>query len=238
MTYEVASVLCGGNGPQQSYYSDVNPNIYLDNAYDNSDNVVSPCHAYNELLRDNTADILMYIHDDVTIHDAQWVDRVMRIFRDRPRCVCVGLGGAWGLGHDDLYKTRFRMAHMARQGYASNQTDWKTHGTHEKGDKRVAVVDAFFLAVRTDFMGLVGGWPVGHLTHHCLDLWIACEAARHGREVWMTGVNCTHHGGGSSTKPMYKAAKWLQGRSLEQDHYRPHRWLYEEYKDVLPIRVS
>lgn len=237
MTYDVVSVLCGGNGPQQSFGADADPMLFLDGKYHNEKNTVSPCQAY-ELLRSNRTDVLMYIHDDVTIHDRNWRRRVTTIFKNQPDCVCVGFGGAEQLGHDDLYKTRYQIQHMARQNYMSNQTDWHVHGTQEKGDRQVAVVDAFFMAVRTDFLRLVGGWPVAHLTHHCLDLWLACEAARHGKEVWMTGVSCTHHGGGSSTKPAYQKAPWLQGGSLEKDHQNPHRWLYREYKDVLPIKVK
>ena len=238
MTCAVVSVLCGGQGPQQSFGADENPCLYLDNAYNNEDNVVSPCHAYDVLLHETSADVLMYIHDDVTIHERNWRSRVLAQFETRPDCVCVGFGGAPQLAHDDLYKTRYRIQNMARQGYMSNQTDWHVHGVQEKGDKRVAVVDAFLMAVRTDFLRGLGGWPVGRLTHHCLDLWIACQAARHKKEVWMCGVSCTHHGGGSSTKPTYGKAAWLQGGSLETDHSLPHRWLYSEFTDVLPIKVK
>jgi hypothetical protein len=56
--------------------------------------------------------------------------------------------------------------------------------------------------------------------------------------VWMAGVSCTHHGGGTSTKPSYAQAKWLQGGSLESDHQKPHEWLYREFSDVLPIEVK
>jgi len=119
----------------------------------------------------------------------------------------------------------------------SNQTDAQVHGERFTGCRRVAVLDAFLMAIRTDWLRSIGGWPTQHLTHHCLDLWLACEAARHNKEIWMTGVSCTHHGGGSSTKPIYKDAKWLQAGSMESDHILPHLWLYNEYRDVLPIII-
>lgn len=238
MTIDVVSVLCGGQGPTQSYVSDGRPLIELHNFCNNQNNGLSPCVCYNRLLYQSASDVIAYIHDDVTIHDPNWLGRVHSLFASNPECVCVGFGGATALGSPDLYKQRYQLSNMARRGYCSNQTDWQTHGSHEKGDKRVAVVDAFFMAVRTNFLRDLGGWPVDHLTHHCLDLWVACEAAHAKKEVWMTGVHCTHHGGGSSTKPAYQQAKWLQGRSLEQDHQRPHRWLYEEYSDVLPIEIK
>ena len=236
MMVEVVSVLCGGNGPQQSWHAG-DPMIQLDDEVDNRNNESSPTDCYAALLEASDADVLVYLHDDVTVHDSNWLNRITHLFNNS-ECVCVGFGGATQLGHDDLYKVGYRLPYMARQGYVSNQTDWQTHGGLEKGDKRVAVVDAFCMAVRTSFLAGVGGWPIKHLTHHCLDLWLACEAARAGKQVWMAGVSCTHHGGGSSTKPAYQRAKWLQGGSLESDHRLPHRWLYDEYRDVLPIKVK
>lgn len=228
----IASVSCGGPGlvlPGCSFPID---------SFDNKCNLFTPCEAYQQLFEARDPgieeDILIYVHDDVTIHDADWLDRVLEPFA-RPDCVTVGLGGALSLGHPHLYKKPYRLQDMARGGYRSNQTDWQTHGERETGSCRVAVVDAFFMAVRRDFLLRVGGWPVEHLTHHCLDLWLACEAARHRKETWMVGVSVTHHGGGSSTKPAYREAKWLQGGTLEGDHRQPHRWLYETYRDVLPI---
>lgn len=103
--------------------------------------------------------------------------------------------------------------------------------------RQCAVVEQFFMAVRTDWLKDKGGFPTDHLTHHCIDMWLACEAARDGKEVWQVGVSCTHHGGGSSTKPSYGEAPWLQGGSMERDHQIPHRWIYDEYRDVLPITI-
>ena len=53
----------------------------------------------------------------------------------------------------------------------------------------------------------------------------------------MTGVSCTHHGGGTSTKEAYQDAKWLQGGNTKADHELPHKWLFDTYRDVLPLRV-
>lgn len=214
----------------------------------NFGNVESPCSLYQDLLeRHDDAEILIYIHNDVTIHDPQWLNRVLKAFEpsifgamdDRyPNdVVAVGLGGATALGNKDLYRKKYSIWNMARHGYASNQTDAEVHGERFTGVRQVAVLDAFLMAVRVDWLRSIGGWPTKHLTHHCLDLWLACEAARHHKQIWMVGASCTHHGGGTSTKPSYQNAAWLQGGSLESDHQLPHKWLYQEYPDVLPIIV-
>lgn len=230
MTREIVSVYCGGAGL-------VVPNGERVRTLDNTDNKMSPCAAYQHLLQSSEVDVIIYVHDDVTIHDPLWLKKVMSLF-DNPSCVAVGLGGALSLGRRDLYRKPYDIWAMARGGYASNQTDWQVHGTHETKDRRVAVLDAFFMAVRCDWLRRKGGWPVAHLTHHCLDLWLACEVARDQKEIWMTGVDCTHWGGGSSVTDSYAKASWLQGGTMELDHQIPHRWLYETYRDVLPIEAG
>lgn len=233
---DIWSVTCGGPGFNQPV------NDYAIREWVNTNNRNTPCSCYQKILTEalshSPPDILVYAHDDVSINDSDWLDRVLQPFQLRDDCVAVGLGGALSLGHPNLYKRPYRLSDMARGGYRSNQTDWQTHGEQEKGACRVAVLDAFFMAVRRDFLLKIGGWPTKHLTHHGLDLWLACEAARHKKETWMVGVSCTHHGGGTSTKEVYREAKWLQGGSLERDHQQPHEWLYEAYRDVLPLRVK
>lgn len=240
---QVATVVCQGPGVVIPGVDDGTPgNLNLTRVL-NRGNKLSPCQAYQNVLTHFSCpiptppDILVMVHDDVTVHDDDWLPRVLELFSNS-ECVAVGLGGATHLGHPNLYKRPYRLQDMARGGYVSNQTDWEVHGGHEVGAKRVAVLDAFFMAVRTQFLLDVGGWPVQHLTHHGLDLWLACMAARHGKETWMTGCSVTHHGGGTSIKPEYGKAKWLQGGTLEKDHQSPHEFLYSEFRDCLPLDVT
>jgi hypothetical protein len=236
MTSDIGVVHCGSSKTKDCLETVALP-LYLDNTA----NEFSPCECYQDLYKMMALysnEIQIYIHDDVTLIDSQWRWRIEGLFKSRPECVVAGLGGAVALGHPDLYKKPYSIDRMARRGYVSNQTGWEVHGGCETGAKRVAVVDAFFMAVRTDFLRAAGGWPAGRLTHHCLDLWICCEAARRGKEVWMVGAEATHHGGGTSIGEKYLKAKWLQGGSVDEDHARPHRWLFDEYRDVLPIEVE
>lgn len=232
---KIITVLCGGKGlavPDRRSLARAGVQF---KTYDNKANLKSPSSWYNIALSDcYDADILVYTHDDLTIHDAHWLGSVTEHFMYDPNIVAVGLGGATGLGHPNLYKRPYRLDDMARQGYVSNQTDAETHGKRSNAVHRVAVLDAFFMAVRRDFLCSVGGWP-NALTHHCLDLWLACEAARAGKDTMVVGTSCTHHGGGTSIKPAYSKAQWLKGGTVQSDHTLPHKWIYENYRDVLPI---
>lgn len=230
MRYEIISILCGGKGFTAP------GDLAAYRQIDNRQNQKSPCALYQEALETSKSDILVYAHDDVLIMDPEWISKIDAVFIGED-VAAVGLGGATGLGNDDLYRKPFNIWNMARSGYCSNQEDAETHGARLTGFKRVAVLDAFFMAIRRDFLLSIGGWPVQHLTHHCLDLWLACEAARHNKKLWMAGIKCNHYGGGSSIKQSYQQAKWLQGGSTDMDHLIPHTWLHKNYRDVLPIKV-
>ncbi len=235
MTAQIGVVLCGDPFPRwvgKSLTQDISV-TWLDN----SDNLQTPCQCYQEILSTCTADILIHIHSDVTVHDPEWINRIMRLFENE-NCVAVGLGGATGLGTQDLYRKRFAIQHMIRTGYAGNQDDWPTHGTHFTGDRRVAVLEQFCMAVRVEWLRDRGGWPAGHCNHHMLDAWLACEAARDNREIWQCGVSCHHAGGQVSTSPLYREAKWLHGGTLEMDHIAPHLWIWDNYRDCLPLSVT
>lgn len=230
MKLEIAVVACGGPGLKIPGPDQVT-------MFDNQRNQFSPCQAYQKILEASDAEVLVYCHDDVTVHDSGWLGRIRGIFDSRSECVAVGLGGAVGLGTPDLYRKRFNIWNLARQGYGSNQDDAEVHGTRFTEDRRVAVLEQFCMAVRTDWLRKLGGWPVRDLRHHMLDGWIACQATRDGKEIWQAGVRCHHAGGASSTKEIYAKASWLAGGTLAGDHEVPHRWLAEEFRDVLPIRI-
>lgn len=248
LTHEIVTVACGGRGAHlrgghfefDSALDDTKELVPWDHPVreiDNRDNRRSPAECYQLALEQTGAEILIMVHDDLDVEDEDWLARVLRIFEDREDCVAVGLGGAPALGNLDMYRKPFALINMARRGYMSNATDAEVHGARFTGARQVAVIEQFCMALRVDWLRRRGGWPVERLTHHCLDLWLACEAARDWREIWMVGARLTHHGGGSSTGHGYAGASWLQGGTIAQDHQIPHRWIWDEYRDVLPLEV-
>lgn len=192
--------------------------------------------AMQRMYEELCGEIICYVHDDVSVYDDQWHERVEREFDD-PEVTVVGFGGATGIGVDDIYKTRYEITQLQRIGYASNQRDWAVHGTHETGAKDVAVVDGFFMAVRMSFLKEIGGWKWFPHRFHCYDTALCLMAHRKGYKVRMVGVDCTHHGASYSASPEYK--KWCleNGTTMEREHEEPHRWMYEFFRDELPLRV-
>lgn len=244
LSFEIATVLCGGPGLKLPPHTDKLTSAPLITRYDNRKNLKTPCQCYQDIylsalsLPQRIPDILIYAHDDAELFDPEWIPKLLAVFEGNPECVVAGLGGATELGREGLYKRPYRISDMARGNYVSAQRDWNIHGGLLSGDHGVVCIDAFFIAVRTEFLTMVNGWPVSHLSHHCLDLWICLEAARRRKQVRAIGIDCMHYGGGTSTKPAYRDAKWLQGGDMVGDHQEPHKWLHREYSDILPIRVK
>jgi GT2 family glycosyltransferase len=185
-------------------------------------------------------DVIVFMHDDVLIYDhlsSSWYEQVMAEFCD-PKVAIVGLGGASGIGLPDIYKIPYRTNQLQRIDYRSNQEDWEIHGGHGLGRRDVAVVDGFFMAVRTEFLNQIDGWAGFKHNFHMYDAYLCLMAARRGWKVRCVGVKCLHRGGGTSTKAEY--AEWCKerGTTMERDHQEPHVFIYEEFRDLLPLRVG
>jgi hypothetical protein len=187
----------------------------------------------------SNAPVLMAIHDDVEIcpSSCPWDALTLSAFED-PR---VGLVGWGGLGHKDIYKSRYELTQLAREGYASATTDWKEHGDLLTTPREVAVLDGFALAFRREAYEEMGGWrkviDLG-ITFHGYDLAACLFMRRLGWKVMAVPVPCRHLGGRTSTTPEYQ--ELLRSLGFQDDlevHQKIHRIIYDEFRSELPVRV-
>lgn len=191
--------------------------------------------SYDHLYRWAKADVLAYLHDDVTCREDGWDLRVLKEFEDETVGV-AGFGGGLQHGSNDIYKTPYRLQQLARSYYFSNVDDAEVHGRRSSGVFDVAVVDGFALVVRRSLLELIGGWPVDRYPpHHNYDYWICCMAHRHAYRVRFVGVRCHHHGGRTAVSKEYhqwaKTTRWGSDAGM---HEAGHRLIYDDFRDVLP----
>jgi GT2 family glycosyltransferase len=200
--------------------------------------------SYDKMYRDEAtdvaaADVLAYIHDDVTVYEKGWDARVLKEFED-PEVGVVGFGGALRHGADKIYKTRYDYRQLARYLYKSNVDDAEVHGERFAGACDVAVVDGFAIAVRRSLLDRCGGWPVDtYPPMHLYDYWVCAMAHRLGYRVRVVGVRCQHHGGQTATSAQYQ--EWANNSVWGSDakmHEKGHRLFYEDFRDVLPWRCD
>lgn len=186
--------------------------------------------------RDLGIGLIACLHDDLTILEHGWEYRVLHEFGD-PSVAVVGFGGALAIGRDDIYKTPYHYIQLARDGFMSNLRDAETHGTRFRDACDVAVLDSFSIIVRRSFLDDIGGWPVDRYPHsHMQDVWICLKAWEAGKRVRLVGVECEHTSGGRG--PEY--AKWVETTPWGSDeamHRESHRLVYDEFRNILPLRV-
>jgi GT2 family glycosyltransferase len=99
-------------------------------------------------------------------------------------------------------------------------------------------VDGFFMACRGEMLREVGGWKGFKHNFHMYDVYLCLKAIRAGWKVMMVGCDVDHHGGGSSTKAEYWENCRERGTTPERDHWEPHLDIYNDFRDLLPLRIG
>jgi len=184
--------------------------------------------------------ILAFFHDDLLIHQSLWFDRVLREF-DNPEVGLVGFGAALSHGDPAMYQIPYDYQQLGRSHFLSNMDDAERHGERFAGSCDVAVLDGFSLIVRREILEKAGGWPIKQLSlngvnaplHHCYDYWLSCMTRRLGYKIRLVGVSCQHLGGRTFVK-----LGLGKGDANWQQFLHAHRYIYDEFRDVLPWSVT
>lgn len=209
-------------------------------------------------------DIIACLHDDLEIADPAWDLLVTKLFQDTQVGLC-GFGGGIGLGDHDIYQTPYDPMQLARVGFVSNMRDANAHGARSLLPVQVACLDGFSQIGRKEYwMGLPAHTDVRldpapafyakvnlfqrmqdwGIIHHAYDAALGCFAKRLGWQAWMLPIRCHHFGGRTAVAdPNYQA--WansqhtlLAGETGDQAFWvNAHRIVYDQFRDVLPIRV-
>jgi len=172
--------------------------------------------------------VIGYVHDDLICHEDGWQERVLEEFTD-PYVAIVGFFGATGHGQPHMYQQPFHIPNMVRIDARSNLINAEQHGRRLTGSMNAAVLDGMALFVRNTFLTEIQGWihpsPISYFMY---TEWLCCMARRMGRKIRVVGVSVEHLGGRSSgVNP-----------NLNLDYEAEHRYVYEEFRDVLPSKVN
>jgi hypothetical protein len=183
--------------------------------------------AYQKGLEMLSTDIIGYVHDDVLCEEEGWQERVRAEFEDQ-WVMLVGFAGGIGHGHERMYEVPFTPASMGRIGFCSNLRDAEVHGERFTGSKEGVILDGLAVFVRRESLLEIGGWPIDTPVSYFMYLeWLCCMARRHGQRIRIVGVACQHLGGRSTGL----------NPNLNPDFDAEHRYLYTNFRDVLPGRL-
>lgn len=182
-------------------------------------------------------EVVCYIHDDLQILEKGWDSRIRETFTRDPRCGLAGFGGSTALGGDEIYKVPYEVHQLGRRDFWSNMVGAEVHGKQTTTPRPIVFTDGQSMFVRRSLLDEIQGWSWWpfHLVHHAYDYGIACMARRRGYTGWLVPCHVNHLGG--QTMPVYHALADQHGGDSAV-HAASHRFVYEEFRDVLPLRLK
>jgi hypothetical protein len=193
--------------------------------------------------------VIAYLHDDLRVYEKGWDVRIKNAFAADRSILLAGFAGTAGLGHGQIYKIPYHLTQLSRQGpmLSNLELHAEFHGERVTENRQVAFVDGFALMLRQSFLDQISGWSWWPFdcVHHAYDYGIACMARRHGGKTLLVPVRCDHgvpdkvthtrHAGTSSTDHYRRLADKYGGDAAV--HAKGHQFVYDTFRDVLPINV-
>lgn len=186
------------------------------------------------------AEAVIALHDDVRIDHRDW-DVLVQAQLDAG-VKFAGFGGATQLGSAELYQTPYHPMQLARGGFVSNMQDAEAHGRRSQQPVRCVCFDGFSQIGTKDWFG--AAWQrlaEAGIQHHFYDGMLGCLAARMGKQPGVMIPVACHHFGGRSAVGSQAYQAWAKNQIAEGDQgfwLQSHLWGYEEFMDVLPLRVE
>lgn len=183
-------------------------------------------------------DVLCYIHDDVRILDRGWDQRVKAAFARDETLGLAGFGGSSGIGSHTIYREPYNPGQLGRIDFYSNMLGAEAHGIRTTEERPIVYTDGQSMIVRRGLLDQVDGWSWWpfDLVHHAYDYGIACMARRHGYSGLLIPCAMEHRGGMTACGPAYKELAAKHGGDAAV-HDASHRFVYQEFRDVLPLRL-
>lgn len=179
--------------------------------------------------------ILAYIHDDTLILGEGWDEDVRRIFTADPRSGLGGFFGAKHAGTGDIYRKPYRIDQLVRGWTFSNMIDAELYGRRLLTPTPIVLTDGFSMLCRRSLLDKIKGWSwwPRACAHHGYDLGMACMCRRHGYTAWLVPVLCAHF----QQFPDPELELTLPYGGPSHVFQSSHRFVYDEFRDVLPMRV-
>ena len=157
---------------------------------------------YNLTLHESTADIVIFIHDDVTIHTVDWTKKIVNHFHSHSSCNVIGLAGtnsypnlpnAWSKS-----KNPKDLIYNVIQATSIDDTGEHIFQNCPHPLNKAVIVDGFFMALRrqafTDFQ-----WSnaVGKYHGYDFDICLHQETKKSGGVFIANDILVTHHSHGN-----------------------------------------
>jgi len=198
-------------------------------------------HALWEMSCTSGVDVVCYLHDDCFLYGRGWDESIRSVFSD-PNVGLAGVSGARGLGLEALYHVPYDITLLLRLDFVSNLRSGgfgggaERHGRRGLSPERIVVTDGASMFVRRELLDSIGGWRWWPFPHHNYDTALGCQVARAGLQAWYLPIESDHVSGFTANNE--EGARLLRDAGGErQVHIQSARALYDQFRDVLPLRI-
>ena len=172
--------------------------------------------AFNQGASMGKYETLVFMHNDVIIHDNDWTDKIKNMLDCGGNIGIVGFYGARKIFKDGRFSGRSIV-----------------HSKFENGNLRhdcmeVAVVDGLFMAMKKKIYEQIGKFDEGY-TMHYYDKDISLKAYINGYRNYVLNIPFTHIGAGTRSTVKAEADTMLRDKMKNI--------FIEKWKDCLPLDV-
>jgi glycosyltransferase involved in cell wall biosynthesis len=192
-------------------------------------------------MQETTADVIVYPHNDVLIHEKDWDRRVLGAFNSDPKLGIAGFFGARGVGKDG-----------GRWHCESNMlgkewgTSWQHHSAFSDKVTPATILDGLCMIFRRTALAEIGV-PDGP-PHHWYDRYLPLMFIEKGWRCATIGIAFDHQGGMTSTRAGYQnfAKQWCLDHGITPEGDNPDLAIYRlgealfrnRFASRLPLKVD
>lgn len=245
------------NGSDENYEEQAKEIIrssHLDIKFVRNENNIGVLPTFKQGLDEAAGDILVYIHNDVLLHERAWNERIEQAFHEDAQLGMAGLFGARGVHPDGGREGS--MSHMIGQEWGiceCHRPAAMHHGELMVNIYPAAVFDGVGMFFRrsvlqdlADHSDLFEDWRA---PHHFYDRIMSLKVLERGYHMCVIGIKFDHYSGATanhSNKYVAFGTKWLTDHGYVMNDIGVDDSIYwiaegqwrKEYANRLPVRVD
>lgn len=240
------------NGSDESHaieYAQLHKGGYKYHA--NSENIgVLP--SFKQGLELSTGDIICFTHNDVLLHEENWVQKIEDAFKT-PRLGLAGIFGAVGVGDNGgRIRSQSKMLGLEWGKCECHDVAWKHHSEYLDGVSPATILDGvgmFFSREALESLASTDMFDDWRAPHHFYDRIIPLKLIDKGYKIATIGIGFDHWSGAtanSSDKYVVSGYKWLARNCHTNTEIAADKQIYDiaesqfftEFGNRLPCNVD
>jgi glycosyltransferase involved in cell wall biosynthesis len=208
---------------------------------------------FKQSFENTDSDIICFIHNDVLIHEVDWVSRVINAFESTPKLGLAGIFGAVGVGDNGgRVRSQSKMLGLEWGNCECHSVAWKHHSEYLDGLSPATILDGvgmFFSREAANSLLATDMFDSWRAPHHFYDRIIPLKLIDKGFKVATIGLGFDHWSGAtanSSEKYVETGVEWLksqnkfiEGANVDQQIYNiAEQQFFNEFGNRIPCSAD